>query len=208
MEREDAVAQGMPTLGYESRQDTRTRRAILTVRRLHAPVPALVILAWVGVIAIYWGSASLVGGFTLVLIGICVATTGIVPILFWELLIRPIIRLSGAEAPRVRGRFAIVVLYLAGCGFYVFGGLSEVVALVTRPAWVSVADYYYAQRPALAPEPRVLVLGPFVLINVDVHPHGIVGDVPGGGRVIVWFDDTSLPGTYRLRTLSPVDRLR
>ncbi len=78
---------------------------------------------------------------------------------------------------------------------------GRIVATLTRPAWVPMADYWYAKRPALAPTPSTLVLGPYIVANARVTPLGIQGNAPGGGRITVTWNETD---GYRMKT-NPLD---
>jgi len=66
-------------------------------------------------------------------------------------------------------------------------GTALVAKTVLRPVWMPFAEYHYAQRPASAPAPSLLVVGPYVILNPTITPLGIRGSVPGGGEItITW----------------------
>lgn len=185
------------TLGYESREDNRARAAARWRRRLDPPSRAIRIIAWIGIGALFWGSAGLPGGTTALLTGIVLAPLGVVPILLWELIARPGLLVFGKPVPHVPARWWIVLLFLLVCAGFISGLNARAVAMGLRPVWVPLAEYYFARRPALAPQPNAIAIGPYILLNPSITPGGIRGEILGGGEVVISWSETD---GYNLRT--------
>ena len=157
-------------------------------------------LGWIGVVLLFWGSAGLPGGMLLLVIGVVLASTGVVPVVLWELSARPTLLLLGHPAPAVPGRW-----WLIACFFFVGAGLiidynSRLAAFILKPLWQPVAEHYYEDRPALAPVGNLIVVGPWVLTQPRVTPGGIRGSGPGGGEVVISWSEA---GGYELRVRVP-----
>lgn len=126
------------------------------------------------------------------MLGIVVATTGLVPILLWEVGTRPRLLMKGADAldaPPVPHRGWIIALFCVAVTGFVTETTAQVVSTLMRPLWLPSVEYYYDGRPAIAPAPNVLVLGPYVLLQPRITPVGIRGGVPGGGEIAIKWDE-------------------
>lgn len=181
------------SLEYESP----SREAARWRRRLDPPSRTLRALAWTGVAAIFWGSAGFPGGLVVLLLGIVLAPVGVVPIVVWEFFVRPGLLLMRKPAPYVRGRWWIMLFFIMTSAGLVTGMSSRAAALLLKPIWVPVAEYYYARRPATSPPPKVMIAGPYVIRSPRITPGGIRGVIPGGGEIAITWNETD---GYMLRT--------
>ena len=99
------------------------------------------------------------------------------------------------------GRWWIILSFLLVSAGLITGINARAVAMVFRPVWAPVAEYYFALRPALAPQPSAIAIGPYILMHPSITPGGIRGEILGGGEVVISWNESD---GYNLR----VDPLR
>ena len=184
------IVDSMPReLGYESRVKPRVSRLLGLRQQVDPPSRRVRMIAGMGITCTFWGSAGLPGGLLLLVIGLVIASLAVVPIAMWEFSGRHL-PLPAGRFPRLRGGLWTVLIYLIACIGFATGGTALVAETLLRPAWLPFAEYHYAQRPASAPVPSMLVVGPYVILNPTITPLGIRGSVPGGGMIAITWSES------------------